>query len=709
MLRASTAFFTAMLVVCSLVATPTAAAQDFSADPVRAFAGCDTQITAPSDTATPRDRISQPSAPSVDKVTQRAFASLSLEDIEAGVPAGMPSLCWARLDGVWREIGQVVLDKSQQGAGVWGSNAPELLALANGTYTTPRHIVIVEPKDPNSALYLATGLTGTPFVKFVSTDNIALKDVLKRGGARKTYTATGNFQYGSQMVIDVTRTGRVRLLLNHRTYIRPQPGVSKTAEAGNISSDDAFLLSYNLENLAASRRGYDVVTQDPFYLLHNPKLEVFAKVDPKNYYITEKRTVPLGFSLVQEGSQGMVFRKSLVSTEQEMQETMAVSFGAKVGTADGSLSPYKSKVGFNFATSAMKSMTQSNSVAEAIGYSRSKQYALVVDEPYITLSNDFIDAIEDARRFNKYQAVIDKFGTHYAYAVTYGAAAKITQSFTEKSYSERAEHDSEFNAEGGTSVMGVGGEIQGGMKSGTASGTSGTIGKEGATFVAVGGNGSWDQNGYSAGNTPYPVLLDLRPLDELLNPMNFPGEPQVYDTVRRNLKRAIAGYLARSGRPLSTRSSLPEVKPFTPEPVEVWHVYVRQIWCTGLLSGRARSASAESLTIKATGGAGNASTMKTNGLKVPCKARAKPKKFSYGVPSPGLLVLKGTRQQLLGVTLKFNVSWNYHPGFTTRHDEKFIAGGLNGVAVGKSKDVIWTLDAVSLPDFKLRLRIKHIK
>ena len=126
--------------------------------------------------------------------------------------------------------------------------------------------------------------------------------------------------------------------------------------------------------------------------------------------------------------------------------------------------------------------------------------------------------------------------------------------------------------------------MQVGFKSGSVSGTSGTIGSEGATFVAVGGNGSWDQNGYGTGSTPYPILLDLRPIDELLNPMNFPGEPQVYETVRQNLRRAILSHLRRAApRELNRLASLPEVKPPPPkkvEPVEMWSVYIRRAACT---------------------------------------------------------------------------------------------------------------------------------
>ena len=37
------------------------------------------------------------------------FASLSLDDVEAGAGESLGDLCWARLDGVWRAVGDVQL------------------------------------------------------------------------------------------------------------------------------------------------------------------------------------------------------------------------------------------------------------------------------------------------------------------------------------------------------------------------------------------------------------------------------------------------------------------------------------------------------------------------------------------------------------------------------------------------------------------------
>ncbi|MDZ7668750.1 MAG: MAC/perforin domain-containing protein [Gammaproteobacteria bacterium] len=557
-----------LLVTTSLIAgAGIARAQDAIRDPVDIFAGCDADQRAPSQEA-PRDRMTRRAAPTVDRITERSFASFSLDDIEAGVPDDMASLCWARLDGVWRAVSSVTLDRSKDNPGIWGADAPELVSMANGNYTTPRHLVVVASADPAKALHLATGLGRAPFVRFQSNDGLALADVLERGGPVKEYRAASRFEFGQRLRLDVTRTGRVRLMLDAGTFVRPQPGVSQATMAAQVASDDAFLLSYNLDNLAASRRGYDLIQQDTFDLLQNNKQEVFARVDPRNYYITEKRTVPVGLTLIQEGKQGTVYRKSLVTSESELQTTTTHTFGfsleASVPSPNPNVAAFEASAGYESTKSTMRSMRQSESVAQAIAYSRYKQYALVLDHPYLTLSDPFIDAVEDARRYHRYQALINRFGTHYPYAVTYGATAKMTQSFTESSYTERAREEDGYSRNAGAKLYGNGGSVHHSRMAGETTGTSGSIGSEGATFVAVGGNGSWDQGGYSAGGTPYPILLDLRPLHELLNPMNFPGEPEIYQTVRDNLERAIVAYLQKNSARLDNASLLPEVLPKPP-------------------------------------------------------------------------------------------------------------------------------------------------
>jgi hypothetical protein len=679
-----------------------------------AYTGCDGDDDAVPTPESPRERMEN--ANRVDKITQRRFASFSLDEVERG-QQGMEGLCWFRLDGVWRELGNISLDRSKDEPEMWGSDSPELIVLANGNYTAPKFLYIGSVGHDDTELYIAEGFSDAGFAHFTSDDGLTLKEVLQRGGPVKRYTTREAWRFGQSLSVDVTRSGRVRLKLGGTTYVRPSPGVSKATMSNQIAANDAFLLGYNLENLAASRRGYDVVKQDPFYLLENPKFEVFAEAGPQEYFITEKRTVPLGFTLIQEASQGMVFNKSVVSSGKEFQATMAATFGASIkgNTAAVTGVPVKTAASFEATISGMTSWEKNKTVAQAIGYSRAKQYALVVDHPYVTLSDDFIDAIEDARRYGNYQDIIERFGTHYPYAVTYGAAAKVTQSFTEESWKKAAEVNAGFKAKAGTETLGNGGSAHFSVNAGLRTGSSGSVGEEGATFVAVGGNGSWNENGYSAGQTPYPILLDLRPLHELLNPLNFPGEPEIYQQVREDLRLHTEAYYSKYAGRISDRSLLPYIEPKKDEPIETWHIYVRHTWCTGKNTGFVKTVEG-TLSMEGYIG-GNRSRYKDTGdkkLSVLCKKKRESRTYSYGSKDAGLLVLQGTRSQIAAYTIALDMDWRYLPwGKNTNknHKKQYKSPDAlkKGLKPGTSKDYKWVIGEKNKPDWTINLRMKRIR
>jgi len=188
---------------------------------------------------------------------------------------------------------------------------------------------------------------------------------------------------------------------------------------------------------------------------------------------------------------------------------------------------------------------------------RYKKYALVLDPPYAQLSDAFIDAVDDARRTGDYQALIEKFGTHYPYAITYGAAGKVSQYITRDAFLRQTGQSTERNVQSQTSLLlaSASAYYSTGAKTSSSVSVSNEQGQK--TFSAVGGNGSWSEAGFAAGESPYPILADLRPIHELLSPIHFPGEPDIYIAARRELADAIEDYLVRSGD-LSDETLLPD-------------------------------------------------------------------------------------------------------------------------------------------------------
>jgi len=370
-------------------------------------------------------------------------------------------------------------------------------------------------------------------------------------------------------------------------------------------------------------------------------------------------------------------------------------------------------------------MRQNNTMAQVVGYSRAKSYAIIAEHADTKLSSDFLTAIGDAKDEGNYRQLIEWFGTHYAYAVTYGASAKMTRDISTEVFSQALTETegNRFEAEALVVGSSIGGFNEGMSSVGTR--TAGEIGNEGGQFISVGGNGSWDSSGYAGGDRVAPILLDSRPLDELLNPINFPDQPDVYTRVRAELAQAINGYLAGQTRPLSNECLISKVS-FTPpppekeeepvkvEPIEEWHIYVRQMNCTKLGPGTTNAASGN-VTISGVGHKPGFAQQKK--LRVDCQWKKTNKSvYDYAISdsTPGLLVLRGTRAQMKQYKLSFDFAWQYEGA--TRGKIRTDKRSLNntpmqgsGLAPNKSHTTTWVIGPNGRPELRLYLRVKRIK
>jgi hypothetical protein len=537
---------------------------------------------------------------------------------------------------------------------------------------------------------------------------------MRRAGPAKTYVATEHFPYGNQIRISVPDSGRVQLTVGNQPYQRPEPLLSAKDASGQDPMMQAFLLSQTLSFLDASRRGYDIATQDPFYLYENNKQPVFAAASRDQVYLQDQKVIPANLHYLPDSAQGTIYRKSLITSEQDVQQTASQTLGAslKYGTTPGNPEGLGG-ASFSHTKSSSSSMSQSNTKAQAVGYSRQKKYALVLDHAFTELSPDFIDAVGRAQREHRYQALINQFGTHYPYAVTYGANARMTMDLDEDAYASRIGESSGFSASAGATVYGVKGEVNVSEQASTSTGMKGSMANEKVTFVAVGGNGSWDQNGYSAGEDHVPILLDLRPISELLNPINFPGRPDIYVTVRKNLDQAIDRHLVTFVRndPISTENWTDGIEPFRPkvEHVERWFVYVRRVWCTGPGSERVKSALASRLSI--TGNVRNhdpVSTVKSDGLETDCKYKSKPVSIDYNRNSAGLIELFGTRSEMTSASIEIELDWHYDSKTKKKRTNSFtLTGMFPALKDEQRKDHVIEVKGSTLATYSLVVRTKR--
>ncbi|MEM1050666.1 MAG: MAC/perforin domain-containing protein [Pseudomonadota bacterium] len=675
-----------------------------------------------------------PSSTPRDRVTNRQFAPVALADPTD--TAEEADACWTRLDGVWAENSGPVFDTAQNDGSGWGTSDNLLSRLLHGNYTTPETLFIVPGDDPKQDLYIMSGVGDVRFTRFVAQDEADIASLIGEVGARKTYRAETRTALGGELVLDYTAGGTLRIRLGNRQFQRPP-----ALKPNELSMDDVFAIQFQTDNFAANLKGYNVLEQDPFLLMDNPNAEIFARRSNNEYSIQEKFAVPFGFVLRNELSQGNLYRQQVLSSGREMQNATTTSFGANatlsisgaVNSAlafipgTGQVADTGASVGYKATQSTMQQMRESRSVGQVVGYSRAKNYAIIVDPANTKLSADFLTAVGDAQNEGRYDTLIERFGTHYAYAVTYGASAKMWRDVRSEDFAEVLGETNGDRTEGEVRYLGssVGG-FQESLNSGL-NGSSGSMTDERGYFYAVGGNGSYDSSSFARGDRLAPILLDLRPIDELLNPINFPDQPDVYTRVRAELALAVNRYLASRQRFLSSDRPIERITMKTPPPepepevdegpvIEEWHVYVRHLNCRKVGIGTTNRVSG-TMRITSTGGARNGFAQAKE-LAVGCEKgdNGKRETFSYSrrEDKPGLMILRGTREELKRYDLKFDFNWRYG-GVTngkSRNSSRTLTSTplqINGLEPGESDTTSWTVSPNRRPVVKLYLRVKRIK
>ena len=522
------------------------------------FTGCDDEQVLVRQNRSPRDTIMS-AAGRVDPKTNLIFKSFSVEEAAQVNAPEFDGECWSRLDGLWREQMRVSFDSSIRAEG-WAAQSPASVGLTHGMRTTPDYVRI-EHDETGQLLHVYNALGDGTYYTYESQDEVPLADVFSRKVKSKTYFGEGRGNRRAKIVFDVSSRGHMRLKMGRKTFIRPRPEISENTRSEQVGSSDLFAVAYNPRNLRAVRQGYDVTMQDPNSFLENGGLlNVFAPSKPRDYYVSEQMTVPLGLHLISGGNkQVMVYYETLVATARQYQEANRTAFGVNVGLKgksggnEKSYDPVAASVGYRQAKEEAISQTEKNSVATIHAYQRSKKYTLVRDHAYTDLSDEFVDAVIDAYESGDYTRIIDDFGTHYPYAVTYGTAGRLSTYMTEETFAQNRRDFQERGGNAGFSIGPVSADTTYESKKDIGTGSSSTNKFGETVFSAVGGNGSWDQNGFSAGDSPYPILTDMRPLDQLLSPIYFPDQPEIYNEARAKLTDAIYDYLI--DRPALTDTS----------------------------------------------------------------------------------------------------------------------------------------------------------
>jgi hypothetical protein len=168
------------------------------------------------------------------------------------------------------------------------------------------------------------------------------------------------------------------------------------------------------------------------------------------------------------------------------------------------------------------------------------EYALVVDKTNIKLSETFRTAVRDLNKTRDFDYFMSQFGTHYAYATTFGARG---QRFNQMNKDEVMKlHETGTDVSIGASVGLNGGDAGAsvGVDKETAKShqdrMNKALAKEVEVFYCVGGTDC--DSGKPTGQDRVPVLLDLRPVSDLLGPPFYDDDAIITD-LRQALATAI--------------------------------------------------------------------------------------------------------------------------------------------------------------------------
>jgi MAC/Perforin domain len=223
-------------------------------------------------------------------------------------------------------------------------------------------------------------------------------------------------------------------------------------------------------------------------------------------------------------------------TADERQFGWNVNLGVNVGIP--LIFSFSEDVDYQTSQEQMATSQSSSTLTRSIA----THYALVMDLARMKLDSDFEERIFEMRDRLLMGFTLDwkslflSFGTHYPYAVTYGGMAWL-ESYTDKMDVNTKDTESmKLSAEAKASFdIEVGGKIGGGYNKSSShgGGTESTV-----TMFGTGGGSFSRGGGWSLSRgEEVPVLLDLRPIHELLSPAFF-TDPLIWTDLRKDAVKA---------------------------------------------------------------------------------------------------------------------------------------------------------------------------
>lgn len=384
----------------------------------------------------------------------------------------------------------------------------------------------------------------------------------------EVFTYNGNLRY-------VHENGSVLTMIDAETYHLE----NRTADSTGESLD--FPMRSGLYHRAKPYQQADENKKDPwgatFTMDQRPRLLDFnfrgyniAKIDPQNYqkgtgayknvfqlptdvsrdyqYTSNGKILPYGIIYRNDREAMQRGRSHTISTEHQHQQAWSINLGLNIGVPGMSFGASGSH------SESVQTMQQTQKM-NALSIAFEAKHALVIDKTHMTLDPDFSKAIFRLRdmylskgaevfRFDQkfrrdpLSTLVHTYGSHYPYAVTYGGMAYQETALDAKTRQTIRTSSTTYEASASGSLEGatMGGNIGGGTSMSDevkkAMENSRTHTRTiGGDFSMGGEGGGWSLPDHSE----VPVLLDLRPIYELLSPIYF-EDTLIWKTLRNGLR-----------------------------------------------------------------------------------------------------------------------------------------------------------------------------
>jgi hypothetical protein len=342
--------------------------------------------------------------------------------------------------------------------------------------------------------------------------------------------------------------------------------VSSSTQASNdkIKWGGTFSLDQRPPLLAYNFAGYNLAKMDykDFQVNTGADKNIFKMPDENSqdyYFAANGKILPNGIIFKNDRHGFNRARSHTISTEEEHKKAWNMNVGFSIGVPDAM------SFGLNYSHKESVDKMRSTNKMHGVSITQEALYGLVLDKSKIELSPDFLDMIylirdtylkfgdrdyeqylsnSRANLYYFYTWLISTYGTHYAYAVTYGGSAYQEFELSGKQTQITKEQGTEISAEMSGTAEGVQGGINGGGGNSSKDLDGDGIEDKISNIETIGGSLSSGQDGGSWSlhdGSEVPIMLDLRPIYELLSPVFF-DDPIIYTDMREGLTLALNKY-----------------------------------------------------------------------------------------------------------------------------------------------------------------------